>query len=671
MGHIALTVSGTTYEFVVDPDTYSEVDIVDFAPRAVAGTPAFSEMGLYLEVAQLGFGHGFGRLTFTEPASYAYTGHLVDTSHDFINLYTNPVQLYSTGSGWTVNKMFVHREVMVVCTNSGLFVVKSDGTTLIETEASTVWRDGLSNGDYFFLTKGTRMQVGDLGDVASATATTLVSNEDPEWTADLFNGGTVYITEGTGAGQSQAVTDTTTDTLTVASWSTQPDATSKFLVIANAGAAGNPPNNLNKLAISGGYVWACENREPWLHFWAESDGTDAEGGQDTDTGAVRVGPGDVKIQNLLAAQNQLYVFRQDGLWAVGDDEVAYHTLDFSDQVHTYNFKSVQLWNGFTIFPIRRSLYKYRSGLQDITPPAWTDGLPFRTFGEFRGMAARGKFLYVLGQSNGANTTEEPAEAAGFVTLLKTDGVGWHKVAVFSQSNPSAFDLWLDPAADRLYVFLLDSVTSTGYLYYIRLQTHSEYPYVSYPTSGDHNWYSSFFDLGLKRISKSYAALMVEGDFPDSSCTIDAYFRVDENTTWTSLGTFTASVTPLAFPVGTTGKKVQIKLNLKTTSASYTPTVRALIVKQMLRPSVLYGATMDVIVQDDLNHPDGRKLGMTAAEIRTALKTARDSVSPITFTDLWGNSASAYVSSLRFVVNAFADEQDDIIESRARMTVVNV
>jgi len=667
MGHISLTISGTKYDFVVDPDSYSEVDIVDFAPRAVAGTPAFSEMGLYLEVAQLGFGHGFGRWTYSEPASYMYSGNCVDTSHDFISLYTDPVLLYETGS-FILRKMWSHREVQLGCGLSGLYVVRA--SDLHKINASN-WRYGISNGDYFFLTQSGRMQVGDLGDVKTAGGSTLTSDEDPQWTADIFNGGTVYIYDGLGAGQTRTVTNTTADTLTVSvAWGTGLNPTSKFIVWANAGVGGNPPNNFNKLAISGGYMWGGENRNPWLHSWVESDGTDAEGGQDTDTAAVRVGPGDFRIRNLLAAQNQLFAFRDDGMWAVGDDSVAYHTLDFGDQVHAYNFFSAVVWNGFTIFPIRRSLMKYRSGLQDMTPPPWTDRLPYLTFGEFRGMVPRGKYLYVLGQSNGSNAVDEAAETAGFVTLLKTDGVGWHKVATFPEVNPSDFDLWLDPAADRLYVFLYDTSGYDGHLYYVQLQTHSEMPYAAFPTSGAHNWYSSYFDLGMKRISKSYAEVLVEADFP-ANTSIDAYFRVDADAGWTSLGTFTASMTPLAFPAGTTGKRVQVKLNLLTTAAARTPAVKALIIKQMLRPSVLFGATMDVIVQDDLSRPDGRKLGMTADEIRTALKAGRDSIAPITFEDLWDTSTSAYISSLRFIVDAYAEEDAGIVESRARMTVVNV
>jgi hypothetical protein len=490
MGHVALTVDNTRYEFVVDPDSYSEVDIVDFAPRAVAGTPAFSEMGLYLDVAQMGFGHGFGRVTYSEPQSYQYTGNGVDTSHDFITLYTD-LTLLTSGASFHLRKMFTHRETLIGIGDTGIYILEPDGSLgLMDT---MVLRDGISNGDYLFLTNSTRMWVGDLGAVASATSTTLTTATDAEWTLDLFNGGYIYIYYGTGAGQAAvAVTDTTADTLTVASWGTQPDETSYFVVLAPAGVDGNPPNNFDKLGISGGYMWGAEYRNPWLHFWAESDGTDVEGGQDTDVDAVRVGPGDFRIKNLLSVQNQLYVFREDGVWAIGDDNVAYHTLDFGDQVHQYNFWSVVVWNGFTIFPIRRSLYKYRSGLQDMTPPPFTDQLTFLSFGEFRGLVARGKYLYALGQCNGSNAGEESSEGTGFVALLKTDGVGWHKVAAFSHTNPSDFGLWLDPAADRLYVYIKDSGTEHGYLYYVKLDTHSELPYPSYPVAGAHNWYSSYY-----------------------------------------------------------------------------------------------------------------------------------------------------------------------------------
>jgi hypothetical protein len=73
----------------------------------------------------------------------------------------------------------------------------------------------------------------DDGTATSATATTLVdSNKD--WIVDQWIGGTVRIVSGVGAGQTRAITDSAATSVTVASWGTQPDSTSRYIIT-------NPP----------------------------------------------------------------------------------------------------------------------------------------------------------------------------------------------------------------------------------------------------------------------------------------------------------------------------------------------------------------------------------------------------------------------------------------------
>lgn len=74
------------------------------------------------------------------------------------------------------------------------------------------------------------------GRVVSATATTFKINDylTSENTPDnVFNGGSVIIQEGTGRGQTLAITDWvySTGTGTVASWTTRPDSTSQVLLV--------------------------------------------------------------------------------------------------------------------------------------------------------------------------------------------------------------------------------------------------------------------------------------------------------------------------------------------------------------------------------------------------------------------------------------------------------
>lgn len=70
------------------------------------------------------------------------------------------------------------------------------------------------------------------GTATSATGTTLVQT-GKTWTASQWINAQVRITGGTGAGQIRTITANTADTLTVATWTTTPDATSTYAIEGN------------------------------------------------------------------------------------------------------------------------------------------------------------------------------------------------------------------------------------------------------------------------------------------------------------------------------------------------------------------------------------------------------------------------------------------------------
>jgi hypothetical protein len=676
---MTLTEGSTVTKLVVDPTSYGKVDITDFAPRAVSGTPTFSTLGLYLDVAQEGFGHGFGRHNFGEPQSYAYSGQLIDTRHGFIQHYTNYSTAQAAAAGWYVNDMaFVtvnDNSIPVMAGPSGVEVLKpSDNTRASMDTFSLDYVRVLNAGKYQFLSSAGRLKVIYIEQPDVVTSTRLTFNNAAFEDTNQWLNGYVWIFDGTGADTKVAITASAATTVDVGGWGgNQPDTDSYIMLIVDTGADGNPPNDFESMCLFGGSAWAVERDTHYLHFWAATNGSDAEGDGTTDAGVITVGPPGGKIVNVQPYKNQLYVFRTDGIWTINEqdtDALAYHTLDFGGEKHDTNFQTVLVWQGFLLYTVRNKLYKYRSGQQDMTPPVWDEYPPYKQFGNFRGLLARGKFLYVLGQSNVANATEESATEgyAGFVSLMATDGVGWHKMLDLpGTAIPTKFDVWLDPTDDLLYLMTYDDTNGT--LYTVQLQTYSDLPNPTYPTSGTQNWYSSYHDYGMKRIPKSFGSVTLHGDFP-SNTSVAASYRIDDTQAWTAMSTsFTSDMQEVDFAVGTTGKRIQLKLTLDTTTAAATPIVKSVIIKVMLRPEVLYGITCDIIISDNISDQKRMMLGHTAEEIRTNLLSARNSVSPVTLVDLGGDSNSVYLASMRFGVIGYEDS--NAIQEIAHCTFVFV
>jgi hypothetical protein len=103
-------------------------------------------------------------------------------------------------------------------------------TTLSQTGLPTIGTDGklvatpsIIDGAFKSFATGT---------ATSATGTTLVQT-GKTWTASQWINSQVRITAGTGAGQIRTITANTADALTVATWTTTPDATSVYAIEGN------------------------------------------------------------------------------------------------------------------------------------------------------------------------------------------------------------------------------------------------------------------------------------------------------------------------------------------------------------------------------------------------------------------------------------------------------
>lgn len=683
--HVSITVSGTTYKLLVNPYTYTKVDIVDFAPRAVAGTPRYSELGLYLQVAQDGFRHGFGVRDFGEPMSYWWSSGDVTTLNDRAQVAT---QMHTIDAGtaddFGCQAVFHHRYNTLLVREKNIDAIIANGDTtgdisrdIMGSDDAGVFYHGLSNGRYFFIAKSGNMYAADIGVVTSATSNSLTVLVDPEWDPNTFGTGTVRIWAGGAAvGVTGTVDSNGSNNLVITgTWSTTPSSGDKFIVWVNCGVAGNPPNNFYRLAMFGGYMWGAETNYPYLHFWAELDGADAEGGQTADTAAVRVGPGDILINNMVAFQNQLWVFREDGAWAVGDDNLAYHMLDFTEEIHRQNFSGVAVWNGFLWFTVRHKIYKYRSGLQDVTPPVLDDLSPPQGWGWFRGLVPRGKHLYAVASSNTSMAGYGSEDSGTFTSLLASDGIGWHKIGTLSTGSlyiaadtTIRSGLWLDPVNDRLlYGGPFDDTNSPIISY--RFQAYTDLPYADYDTGTTNYLYTSFFDLGHRRIDKAWVSVAADGYFP-SSTSIQVSYRTSEGGAWTIVPTdLTAPLTDVNLKsTGVVeGKIIQFRLKMVGT-ATTSPQLKTLIIKAMMRPQTLYGVSFETPVQDGLSGPDHFNIPHSSDEIRTGLEAARSSVAPITFTDVFGNSADAYLSSLRYTLDEL---EEGGVRETAKVTIVYV
>ena len=415
-------------------------------------------------------------------------------------------------------------------------------------------------------------------------------------------------------------------------------------------------------AIWGGYVWASEEDENFVHYASQDTLVDLEGNGTSDTNAVTVGPTGQAVVGLASFSNALYAARPDGLWVISDQNgfKARQVLSFADEVHGNNFRTMTVWQGALYFTIRHKIYRWTgSSLQDVSPPRINDAFPYVKYGSFKHLVARGTHLYCTGRTNESTYTE---------SVLAYDGVGWHAVAhPITDGTGELSALVLDVDNDYLW-FTIDLATDETH--YIKLQSLSDLPFADFLTTGNHYLYTSVHDMGFKKIDKSATEVMVESTNCTADRTIVVKYAVDGNIdsgTYTTLGTVNESPTEtLTFSTPVQFKRIQFRFDFDTDNAAQTPVMRSYSLKYMMRPATSYGYSFDIEVTDNASE-DGR----TSAQLVSDLETARASSAPVAFINMMGESKTVYVSALMEVAKQRADGALDDIEHRVRASLVEV
>lgn len=324
---------------------------------------------------------------------------------------------------------------------------------------------------------------GDRGTASSATSTTL-THSGKSWTADRWIGAWVKIISGTGAGQAQAITDNTTNTLTVAEWEngTTPDSTSQYVIYATEWFTQITPSGASLSVVSSQPVvvnniaYIPQGTSVFLHMrwsgtahdafaetatgtkgladffvavndkalagpvlWrANNNGNTGSGGNVTvsyanlrDSNgaflayntaltwntAIFTGSASFKITGLGRKEDQVYVFREDGLGFISNNQYV--------NIETGIEKTPHRANG--VMNLNHGQFLYYSWINSVV----------RVFGSTHddiGDDYRG-----IGLPNGREGVYEDGDTylkliffainagVGWSSVMAWDGLGWHEV----------------------------------------------------------------------------------------------------------------------------------------------------------------------------------------------------------------------------------------------------
>ena len=412
------------------------------------------------------------------------------------------------------------------------------------------------------------------------------------------------------------------------------------------------------LIIHNGFIYAGKDATNMVHY-DDDPALAALEGTSADTNVIYCGIGNIPTIGAIVFAGNLYISRQDGLWHLGEDRIARRVIDFSNSVSSTNFRSMSVINGFLVFPIRDRIVQWNGArVADITPQKITDTYPYVTYGRFDNFVEHDNFLFCTARTN-QSTYEEH--------LLCWDGVAWHKLMdLVTNGTDTVTAMGFDVQNNYMWYHVDATADAT---YYIPLQNNSSFPYASFPTTGTHSVLSSRLDMGFRRIKKSAASLLIEARNCSTNRYISVYYQLDGGGTWYLWDNIRQNgIIELKNPSGLKTLEfnyMNLRFDLVTDGADQSPILEGYTLRFIMRPDVLWGVSFYVLAATNIqegNQEDER----TAAEIRRELFEIRNSKSPVSLIDIFGDEHIGYITSVQgstALVTYEDDQENPDIETR--------
>jgi len=622
-----ISLGGVKYR--VDLTSYKEKDLADFSPRASVpgGSVNMAELLLYQPLNMTDWRHGYGFLWHTDAMGYMRSYGDIDTRQP------GAVMMASTPvSIADSTNVFKHGLVMF---NNVLYS----------------WYDGATHG------------------VRKYTSST--------WSA-------VYTTANV------QFCLATADYLFICPEGARLLKMSTAGTITDAGI-GVTTADIACMAIHNGKIYANPEGTNRIHYGTDPELDDLDTREADDPDHIKVGGGRYQIIKMISYANYLYVFTGDGVYVVGDDNIARRVLDFASETSSLNYRSVVVYNGYLYFNVGSKFYQWNGArLTDVTPPRLGDRYPYSEIRYFGAAVASGGYLYVLAQWYNDESTYNPWN--GYIedvqSLFSFDGVGWHKLNDLSFGSTGPVIIYCPLIYNGNYGLYYSLISGSGTGTW-QLQT----PWRNVPLapfaanlSSDTAPYlkTPRLDMGFRRVQKSVPSVLVEADNLSTVSTESRYlvvdYYVDGSTTIETFGSVTANGITELFPnqqdadPAPTQEFKNMVLMVRFVNAgaltTQTPILEGLTVRFLMRPDVFYGYSFGIVVAE--NYLYGTEQASTSAkDLRDALLTLRDSKAPIEFIDIYGDTHDVYISSVSLQAQERHENSEDGTNNIESIIVVNL
>ena len=375
-------------------------------------------------------------------------------------------------------------------------------------------------------------------------------------------------------------------------------------------------------------------------LWYTADGI-------TWTGPFEVGPDDYNITGMAAfgGGNAIVVATTEALYQFAEGDFVFGIRQFGS-ISDVNGRAIVNYNGDLYISHAGGLYRMTGNYSILD--VWLsedEDLPASSLGLIRHLAIVNNYLFALVDGD---TTD------AFPVLIAYDTVGWHHIATLPQGMNGS-KLFYDRSTNVLFVS-----TQEGFVFYLYIPDQANNPLrdAVYQYSG-HAWVETDWFFGnLYEVVKDFESVYISADNTSSTRYAKVYYKADDDTSWTLLGTFDSDRKEIRWSDLTTRPNTyQLKLGilLITDDNSETPVIRAIRTKYHAMVLDRFKWQLVLLAGNNQQMNDGSTNEYNATQTRAHILDLVKRTQPIRFQDIDG---AEYL--VKFVQHFTQPEKAEII-----------
>ena len=320
---------------------------------------------------------------------------------------------------------------------------------------------------------------------------------------------------------------------------------------------------------------------------------------DTESKIIPIGDKSDKIKSLLmyGDPETPWVLKEGGIWEITNDTAHQVRVTGMEAIRSSdNGKAAVIHDVYLFFALGQSYERYFRQTVDDIGPNKDAGLPTLYQGNIVHAVdyPSGVICAVDGGDNGYSSVVFYNES-GWHCIYRAPRIGLRIRRLYLQAipgNPPVQRLWISQGADVLWIPIsINPVNDSSYCFI----------WEGVVTT-------SYFSSGMLDVNKFYKSLKLKAkNLSAAGCTILAQYRADESTTWISLPTaFDTSPgqeKDMTTDYSLTGKQLQMRLILRTSDTTKSPTILASVLNAFVIDPVKFTFTMNFRAADrdvDLN-----------------------------------------------------------------------